>query len=239
MNIEGENTVSTDPESLALARIAKQHRADRLEAARVQRIIDMDRGDRAIDARRKEARIEVAEGKYASLDDAKDGPTREQLASGEFVKVAVDNPLDTVREPIRTVKRLTRVEMLYRSGVLDRDLFAACKWYRQRWELSGLDPLVASTFDPRYGSGAQVFGHMGKTPAQVDARSDFRWAQSFLPEDVRGLFDAVVIREFTLKAAAREVQLRYANAPAALRRAALKLFDGVKSELTPKMKGAP
>lgn len=239
MTIEGGKPVQNDPESAALDRIGRQHRAERREAGRVQRLIDQDRGDRFIDARRAEARIEVMDGKYASLEDAKDGPTREQLASGEFVPVEVDNPLDTVREPIRTVRRMTRVQMLYRAGVLDRDLYSACEWYRTRWEISGLDPLVASTFDPRFGTGAQAFGHMGKTPAQVDARSDFRWAQSFLPADVRGLFDAVVIREFTLKDAAKEVQLRYANAPAALRRAALALYDGVKGELTPKMKWPP
>jgi DNA-directed RNA polymerase specialized sigma24 family protein len=115
--------------------------------------------------------------------------------------------------------------------VLEDHEYRACRWYRTRWERSGLDPLSASTIAPNFGVGERAYGHMAKTEAQAQARSDYRWAREQIPVDVRKLFDAVVIDDLSIDDAARIVRLRYRNAQAGFRRAVLVLFDAVKDDL--------
>lgn len=217
---------AVDPETEALARIGRSFEMDRREARRVRAILVNDDIDRRRGIRRAEARIELMDGKYASLEDAKDGPTAEQLAAGDFAPAEVETPDDTVRKSY-TVRRMPRLVRLWRAGVIDDAELKACTWYRSRWERSGLDPLIASTFEPKFGTGDRMFGHMAKTAAQAEARDDFRWARTFVPDDVRKLFDLVVIDDMAIRIAARMVRCRYANGTAAFRRGALGLLGGV------------
>lgn len=198
------------------------------ERARQRAIARRDVEDRQAEQLREAARINVESGNLASLDDARLGPTPEQLEKAEYRTVQIEAPEQTARE-VTTLRRVTesRIVQLHQRGVLDDDMFAACRWYRERWERSGLDTgaaIAAYDGDPR---GEKLYGVMPRTEAQAEARSDWRFARSTIPLDVVGLFESVVLAELTISDAARASGCRYANAQAAFVRGALALHGGI------------
>ena len=195
------------------------------EAKRIAELLDRDAVDRKLNRRRELAQREIAAGRFVNLQDTVDTLPDEQLAAGDFVPVEVDNPEGTVREQRRTIRRVARVVALHQRAVIDDDGLFACLWYRKQWERSGLDPLISSTFEPKYGSGAPDYGHGAKTPAQAEARDEYRWAKTFVPDDVASLFEQVVLHDNTIADAARLGRCRYANAVAAFRRGVFALME--------------
>lgn len=203
--------------------IAFLNRLKSKERERVEAIIERDKRDRDRDMRRVIARMEVQDGRFVNLEDSKDTLPDEQLAADQFDQVTVYLPEETIREH-ETIKRVNRIMKLYRTHAIDIEEFACCLWYRNQWERSGLDPLIASNFDPKFGSGPRDFGHLARTAAQAEARDEYRWARSHIPHDVSGLFDQVVIHDNSVRDAARLSRCRFANAPAAFRRGLLGLI---------------
>ena len=202
------------------------------EADRVAAIILRDQTERDRDLRRIEARVEIAQGKFVNLDESKDTLPHEQLEAwqskdpehaNDFEHVTVRLPEETIRE-YQTIRRVDRVGKLFKTRKIDIEEFACCLWYRNQWERSGLDPLIASNFDPKFGSGPRDFGHLARTAAQAEARDEYRWARSYIPDDVVGLFDQVVLNDHSVREASRLSRCRFANGPAAFRRGLLGLI---------------
>lgn len=204
---------------LESANAARQREIERVDA-----IIRRDQRDRAQDLRRVTARVEFDQGRFVNLADTRDTLPDEQLAAGEFEPVTVFLPAETIRKN-ETIRRVSRAYSLYQRGVLDNDTYPVCVWYRDIFDMSGLDPLISSTFEPKYGTGEIEYGHLARTEWQAEARNSFRYAREFVPGDVRPLFDLVILSDVAIAEAAKLTRCRYANAAAAFKRGALGLLE--------------
>jgi hypothetical protein len=202
------------------------------EEARVDALLKRDAHDREAERRRKIAVQQVESGEFANLDDTVVPPTPEQLSKGDFVPYTPKGLDDTVRT-VKTVRRLliSQIAYLYSHGVLDDDLFAACRWYKDRYEAAEMEPSapVASYGESVRGDG--IYGHLPHTQWAAEARSDLRYAQGFIPPDVSRLFDAIVLEDQTLTLAARSSRVGYRNIKAAFLRGALALHGGIANRL--------
>ncbi len=174
--------------------------ADQRERSRVADLLCRDREEAKAEERRRAAEIEVAEGKFVNFEDLPVKPTPEQFAKGEYQTRIEDSPDGSIRS-VAVLRRVTdlRIVQLHRRGVIDDDLFAACRWYRNIWERSGLAGGVAiSSYDtdPR---GYREYGVMARTEMQAEARANYRWARNELISDVpRVVFEMVVLDEVGL-----------------------------------------
>ncbi|WP_370034043.1 hypothetical protein, partial [Qipengyuania mesophila] len=107
------------------------------EEERVAALLERDALDREQERRRAIAVAQVESGEFANLDDTVVPPTPEQLEKGQFIPYTPRGENGTVRS-VRTVRRLliSQIAYLYSHGVLDDDTFAACRWYKDRYERS-------------------------------------------------------------------------------------------------------
>ncbi|PZU59817.1 MAG: hypothetical protein DI547_04900 [Sphingobium sp.] len=205
----------------------------RAEQERVDGILRRDADDRREERRRAEAEIEVARGVFVNLDDTVVPPTPELLSKGDFVSYTPKGKDGTVRS-VRTVRRriVSMMVTLHSRGVLDDDQLQACKWYRDRYEAAQMEPRFGVSSYGESVRGDPLYGHMPRSQWAAEARSDFRWAQSFIPEDVRDTFELIVLQDRPMREAARDGRCRYANIAAAFRRGALALHGGIANRLT-------
>ena len=178
------------------------------EAARVRKLLRRDRMDRIADQTRREADIAVKSGDLSRLQDTVVPPTPEQLGHGEFVSFSADKGKGTVRSAT-TVRRVVTpiAQRLWRSGKIDDDQLAACKWYRDRFEASGLDGRVPSTDFSKEVFAAPNAREMF-TDHQVEAEDDMRFVRKLMTAQFVKFFDMIVIGDVTLKRAERAARVR-------------------------------
>jgi len=214
-------------------KLAVVEEADHREARRVRDMLKRDERDRREEARREEARVEVSEGKFAALHDATIGPTREQLARGRFRSYTVDKQKGSVRS-VTTVRRVLtdRLVQLHNRGVLDDDQLGACVWYRRQWEATGFASGPQTSKFTLAPAGRPRLDHLPPTEVAWEAWQLYRFARDGISPEVRGLFELVVLDEYTIKDAGRASRCGFANASAAFIRAALELHGRV-SHLLP------
>lgn len=213
-------------------RIAFHQSAKADEGRRAASLIaDASAYERA-EADRARAEIEVSEGVYVNLTDTVVPPTPELLAKGNFIPFTPKGEDGTVRS-VKTVRRYIHDPLLtlHARGVLDDDTFAACRWYRDRYEAAEMEPSCAVASYGESVRGDPAYGHLPRSQWAAEARSDFRWATGFIPVDVADLFMAVALHDMSISDAARAKRCRYANAAAAFRRGALALHDGIAHRL--------
>ena len=194
------------------------------ERDRVEQLLARDAADAERERRRDMAVKQVENGEFANLDDTVMLPTPELMSKGEFVPYTPKGLDDTVRS-VRTVRRVITdtLLVLYQRGVLDDDLFGACRWYRERYEAGQLEAHVGIASYGESVRGDPLFGHLPRTAWAAEARSDFRYAQSFIRPDVRTIFELVCLQSQSLKDASRLSRCRFKNAAAAFRQGALDL----------------
>lgn len=211
----------------------KRNQVREAEKERVAAMLRRDAEGREADRLRTIAVAQVENGEFANIADTVVPPTPELLTKGQFVPFTPKGETGTVRS-VRTVRRhLTSQLVTLRSrGVLDDDLIAACKWYRDRYEAGQFEPAVGVAGYGASVRGDPVYGHLPSTQWAAEARSDFRWAEGFVPADVKATFDLVVLHDHPIRHAASLGRCRYANASAAVKRGALLLFGGVASRLS-------
>jgi hypothetical protein len=109
--------------------------------------------------------------------------------------------------PIKeTVRRLTSIERLKRSGVLEPHEAAACEWYADRYAL-GFDTIKCTANYEGGGSGGGdgCFDLVARYSAQMHAREDYHWAKSFIPAQYVILFEAIVCRGEVISGIATQV----------------------------------
>lgn len=203
-----------------------------MERRRVKLLLERDAQEAERERLREIAVKQVENGEFANLDDTVMPPTREQLSKGDFVPYTPRGEDGTVRS-VRTVRRRVTSQLvtLHGRGVLDDDLLAACKWYRDRYDAAQMSPAAGVS---SYGAsirGDRIYGHLPSTEWAAEARSDFRWAEAFVPMDVRATFNLVILGDVAIQKAARLGRCRFANASAAVRRGALCLHGGIVSRL--------
>jgi len=206
------------------------------EAERVAALLKRDRADFKAERRRKDAEREVKAGKFGNIEDTILGPTPELMRTGEFAPHTPDKTDGTVRS-LTTLRRVqhSRIIALHSRGVLDDDTFPACLWYRKAWENCGFDLSASAAAWGEQIPGERSYGFGPKTPAQVEARHNFRHARQVLvPDtsvlaDVRllALFDRVVLDELTIDEVALEHQCRRSTATLRLQLVAWRLRGGI------------
>lgn len=212
-------------------RIARGITASAREADRQARLLERDAEYREQELRREAAQHAIDQGQWwiAEIDDARLGPTPEQLAKGNYAEVQIEAPGQTARA-FTAMQNVTvsRIVQLNRRGVIDDDCFAACNWYQKRFMEGGLAVAAATAaFDERLGGDGPLYGHMPRSEKAAHARHDFRYARSFIPSDIVNLFDGVVLSEWSIADAARATRCRYANAVGAFRHGAYLLHGGI------------
>ena len=203
-----------------------------MERERVAALLARDADEKERERRRAMAVQQVESGEFANLADTVVPPTAELLRTGTFVPYTPKGEDGTVRS-VKTVRRLhiTQIAYLLSRGVLDDDTFAACRWYKDRYEAAGLEPSAAVASYGESIRGDLVYGHLPHSQWAAEARRDFRYAQGFIPDDVKPLFDEVVLMDYGLEATGKSQMRGHRYAKAALVRGALCLFEGISHRL--------
>lgn len=212
--------VPTTPEDFAKLQAAEQRR--------VRDILRRDKEEYGREIARAAAEIEFEKGKKVSIVDIAIEPTEEWKAKGPyrtFTPRLEDGTVKTVKAHRRELTPVTR--QLWAAGRLSDDQHAACYWYRVKWEEAGLVGRVKTnhlSLTGNVGGG----GGSGQSPialheSEAIAREEFRAARDAISDHLLRMFDAVVLRNLSLRRAARFVRCRNDNALPQLRSACQQL----------------
>lgn len=119
------------------------------------------------------------------------------------IDVAEAPQIGTEPSPIKqTIRKLTRVELLARSGVLAAHEKAACEWFADVHALAFDTVGCTANYEGRSGGGFGTLDLLARYSAQARAREDYRWASGFIPEKYRPMFEAIVCRNETISGVA-------------------------------------
>lgn len=181
------------------------------EANRVATLLARDAEYAAEERAREAAVIEMADGLTVNVVDTVVPPTPEWLAKTPTRTVYVGGEKWTDRsahEPLKTVRRIA-ASMAFRihsDGRINERQFKACAWYRDRYELAGLEGNIKSaSFEPRISGGSG--SGLPFSDVQIEAQDEYRNARIMVPMLLRAFFELVVIDDMSLTAAKK-------NAPA-------------------------
>jgi hypothetical protein len=221
-----------DSVAAAMQRIAAAASKPAQERARVRALLNTDAAEREQESRRRSAVIELDEGKFVNIEDTVLPPTPEWMEKADVVAYTPKGEDGTVRS-IRTVRRLliSQLTYLHSHGVLDDDLYSACRWYKDRYEAAQMEPAAGIASYGETVRGDPCYGHLPRSRWAAEARTDYRWAQTFIPLDVRDLFEMVILQDQTLTDASRLARRGFRNVRASLLRAALELHGGIAHRL--------
>lgn len=196
---------------MGVIRVEAIDAASSRERYRVDALLARDAEDAAAEQARQAATIELADGLTVNVVDTVVPPTPEWLAktSTRTVYVGADNWTDrSAHEPLKTVRRIA-ASMAFRihsDGRINERQFKACVWYRDRYELAGLDGnMKTASFEPRISGGSG--SGLPFSDVQIEAQDEYRNARIMVPMLLRAFFELVVIDDMSLTAAKK-------NAPA-------------------------
>jgi hypothetical protein len=122
-----------------------------------------------------------------------------QVANGSFREVNVANHTDAdqrhaVRsKETRTVRRLSRVELMAKSGVITSDQALACGWYAFCYEMGYQTVGCTANYSGAGGGGFGVGDLLARYKAQSDARENYLYAKQSIPNHLLGLFEGIVL----------------------------------------------
>lgn len=93
----------------------------------------------------------------------------------------------------RTVRRLTRVELLVKAKVINLDQAAACAWYVDAHELGFQTVGCTANYGGAGGGGFGSNDLLARYKAQGEAREDYFFARSAIPQHLLQTFEGVVL----------------------------------------------
>lgn len=226
-SIETFNWVGQKMAALMEASLAEQRR--------VARLIERDIVEREREARREQALKELEIGIDANIADTSIAPTPEQLKKGRFIrrKVAGEQWQDRAVDGYRRLQ-IMQITYLASRGVLNEKTYAACKWYRERYEAAQMEPSAPVA---QYGEtvrGDPIYGPLPRTEWAAEARTDIRWARGFIPDHLLPIFDLIVVKDDTIENLARNLHRGTRYVKASLLVAAWKLYEGIHHRLEKK-----
>jgi len=209
------------------------------ERVRVGKLLRRDRTDAAVELARVTALAEVGAGRIKNIEATYIGPTPEHAKQVKFEEVTVEK--DGAGREVKALRRVSvnRVKQLYDRGVFTDDTYPACLWYQRQWEACGFILGASAATWGEQVRGTPSYGFGPKTPAQLEARHSFRHARGFIPGDLVGIFELVVLDEHSIRDAARLSRCRFSSGPKAVQAAALLLLGGVGHLLPVRAVGAP
>lgn len=178
------------------------------EANRVADILARDAEYAEAERARAAATIELADGLTVNVVDTVVPPTPEWLAKTQTRTVYVGGEKWTDRashEPVKTVRRIA-ASMAFRihsDGRINERQFKACVWYRDRYELAGLEGTIkTASFEPRISGG--IGSGLPFSDVQIEAQDEYRNARLMVPMLLRPFFELVVINDLSLTGAKRK-----------------------------------
>lgn len=172
------------------------------EANRVAAILARDAEDAEAERARQAAAIELDNGLTVNLVDTVVPPTPEWLAKTPVrsVYIGADNWTDRgAHEPVRTVRRIpaSMAYKIHTSGRITERQFKACAWYRDRYEVAGMEGNIkGASFEPRI-SGGTTSG-LPFSDIQMEAQDEYRNARLLVPMGLRTFFELVVVQDRSL-----------------------------------------
>jgi hypothetical protein len=93
----------------------------------------------------------------------------------------------------RTIRKLTRVEMLARSGLLNAEQAMVCSWYQERHELGFQTVGGTANYAGAGGGTAGSCDLLARYKDQAEARADYQYARQAIPQHLLSVFEDVVI----------------------------------------------
>lgn len=112
----------------------------------------------------------------------------------------------------KTVRKMTRVELLHKAGIITVEQMAACEWYLSAYEL-GYQTVGCTANYSGAGGGGFNGGHlMSRYKAQAEARENYHYAKQAIPEHLLGIFERVVIGPMDIRTLTKEGRLRFSMA---------------------------
>jgi hypothetical protein len=111
-----------------------------------------------------------------------------------------------------TVRRLTRVELLTKAGVITPDQALACEWYGRQYELGYHTVGCTANYSGAGGGGFGSSDLLGRYKAQSEAREYYHYAKSAIPEHLLGIFERVVLGPMDIRTLTKEGRLRFSMA---------------------------
>lgn len=113
----------------------------------------------------------------------------------------------------KTVRKLTRVELLTKAGVITPDQALACEWYGARHELAfNFGQGTCANYSGAGGSGGLGWDHGSRSIAQAEARADLEYARQVIPDWLLADFERVVIGPMDIRTLTKEGRLRFSLA---------------------------
>lgn len=177
------------------------------EKSRVSAIIERDRTNAKEERARAEAEIELSNGLTVNVIDTVVPPTPEWMKQGEVRSVLVggDNWTDrNAHEPVRTFRRIktSQAARAHRNFKINDRQYAACVWFADMFEASGLEGNVRSaSFEPRVAGG--VGDGVLFTERQMEAQTEWRNARLRISRQWQKFFHLVVCEDMSVRAAGR------------------------------------
>lgn len=93
----------------------------------------------------------------------------------------------------KTVRKLTRVEMLVRTGDITHDQAAACTWYAMAYELGFQTIGCTANYCGAGGGGFGAGDLLARYKAQGEARDNYFYARSVIPPHLLGIFEGIIL----------------------------------------------
>jgi hypothetical protein len=109
----------------------------------------------------------------------------------------------------KTVRKLTRVELLTRAGIITSDQASACEWYAEAHELGYGTVGCTANYGGAGGGGFGSSDLLARYRAQQEARENFSYARLAIPAHLVGLFDRVVIGPMDIRTLTKDDRLAF------------------------------
>jgi hypothetical protein len=94
---------------------------------------------------------------------------------------------------LKTVRKLTRIELLARSGLLTQEQALVCGWYAERHEAGFQTIGCTANYAGAGGGSIGSSDLLARYKDQAEARADYQYARQAIPQHLLSVFEDVVI----------------------------------------------
>lgn len=214
---------------LPLARLQSSREVRTRQIQREKSLVQEMRAYDLDEAARRQAEIAVANGNEADLDLSVLGPTPEQLAKADYVPVQGIRDERLKGRTVMTVRRrdVPVAHRMLMKGIIDSAGFAACVWYRDTWEASGMMGNIPSTdYTKEVFAGPTSRSQL--TDSQMEIADCLRFIVSKMNARHGRLIYAMVVQDTPIHRAVRYARAFHRHPNEGFRDAVAQLVDAKK-----------